>query len=218
MQIVSELGESEEVTSSGLLNNDLNESSVEGGSSGSKPVTEKPVLAEPAVVDNAVDTPVNENDPNPINKYCSCSSATCKCCREFGIPLIPIRGPGCATIRYLDNDRMTISIKYGDFVLASRQIDGRKATPICLPLPGGYNRFCGRVYGVTRKDDNFRACLGLELRADDDVEASLRVSCFEFGPRGLATVEADPLPPIEDSSEEEDEDDDEDILGIDASK
>lgn len=212
VQIVSELADSEEVTSSSLQNNDLGDSSAE--STGSKPVTEKPILADSAaVVDNAVDTPVNQNDPNPINKYCSCSSATCKCCRDFAVPIIPIRGPGCATIRYLDNDKMSISIKYGDFVLASRQIDGRKATPICVPLPGGFNRFCGRVYGVSRKDENFRACLGLELRADDDVEASLRVSCFEFGPRGLATVEADPLPALDEESSEEDDDDDDDILG-----
>lgn len=93
------------------------------------------------------DKPLNENDPNPINKYCSCSSASCKCCRDFNIPLIPIRGPGCATVRYLDNDRLSIGIKYGDLVLASRTVDSRRPTPICLPLPGGYNRFCGRVYG-----------------------------------------------------------------------
>lgn len=50
------------------------------------------------------------------------------------------------------------------------------------------------------------------MRADDDIEASLRVSCFQFGPRGLATMEAEPLPP---TIEEEDEDDDEDPLGLD---
>lgn len=58
--------------------------------------------------------------------------------------------------------------------------------------------------------------MGLELRADDDVEASLRVSCFQFGPKGLATMEAEPLPPnITDEDEDEDEDeDDDDPLGI----
>lgn len=113
------------------------------------PDIEKPVSIENNEIENkpTVDKPLNENDPNPINKYCSCSSASCKCCREFSIPLIPIRGPGCATVRYLDNDRLSIGIKYGDLVLASRTVDSRRPTPICLPLPGGYNRFCGRVYG-----------------------------------------------------------------------
>lgn len=110
----------------------------------------KPVSVETNEIDTkpSGEKPVNENDPNPINKFCSCSSASCKCCRDFSIPLIPIRGPGCATIRYLDNDRLSIGIKYGDLVLASRTVDSRRPTPICLPLPGGYNRFCGRVYGT----------------------------------------------------------------------
>lgn len=111
----------------------------------------KPVSVENNEINDSkpsTEKPVNENDPNPINKFCSCSSASCKCCRDFSIPLIPIRGPGCATIRYLDNDRLSIGIKYGDLVLASRTVDSRRPTPICLPLPGGYNRFCGRVYGM----------------------------------------------------------------------
>lgn len=68
--------------------------------------------------------------------------------------------------------------------------------------------------GISRQDENFKACLGLELRADDDVEASLRVSCFQFGPRGLATMEAEPLPPNITDEDEDDDDDDDDPLGI----
>lgn len=69
--------------------------------------------------------------------------------------------------------------------------------------------------GISRQDENFKACLGLELRADDDIEASLRVSCFQFGPKGLATMEAEPLPAnINDSDEDEDGDDDDDPLGL----
>lgn len=71
---------------------------------------------------------------------------------------------------------------------------GRKATPVCLPLPGGLNNFCGRIYGISKKNEDFKACLGLELRADDEVEAALRVSCFSFGPRGLKVMEAEPIP------------------------
>lgn len=73
-------------------------------------------------------------------------------------------------------------------------IIGRKSTPICLPLPGGFTNFCGRIYGISKKNENFKACLGLELRADEDVEAALRVSCFDFGPRGLRVTEAEPIP------------------------
>lgn len=109
----------------------------------------KPVETNDIAPQVVTEKPVNENDPNPINKFCSCSSASCKCCRDFNIPLIPLRGPGCATVRYLENDKLSIGIKYGDFVLASRIVDSRKPTPICLPLPGGFNRFCGRVYGMS---------------------------------------------------------------------
>lgn len=234
IQVVQDLNESpEDSASSGSL---TGLGSVLGSGSGSLPSSTsestendlspsidvtKPIESN-EVLKPTTDKPINENDPNPINKFCSCSSASCKCCRDFTIPLVPIRGPGCATVRYLDNDRLSIGIKYGDFVLASRTVDSRRPSPICLPLPGGYNRFCGRIYGkyskwrkiniifmkssdrkiikfafkgISRKDDNFKACLGLELRADDDIEASLRVSCFQFGPKGLATMEAEPLPP-----------------------
>lgn len=67
--------------------------------------------------------------------------------------------------------------------------------------------------GISRQDENFKACLGLELRADDDIEASLRVSCFQFGPKGLATMEAEPLPSTIEEDDDED-DDDEDPLGL----
>lgn len=128
--ITSSAAESYEQSDSGSVSNDV-----------SKPIESNEVLPKPT------EKPVNENDPNPINKFCSCSVSSCKCCRDFSIPLVPLRGPGCATVRYLENDRLAVSIKYGDFVLASRTVDSRRPTPICLPLPGGYNRFCGRVYG-----------------------------------------------------------------------
>lgn len=69
--------------------------------------------------------------------------------------------------------------------------------------------------GISRQEENFKACLGLELRADDDVEASLRVSCFQFGPKGLATMEAEPLPAnISDDDDDDEDDDDDDPLGL----
>lgn len=139
IQIVQELTDSQEAATN----------PVESEISVNPNIDLKPISEENNEIDaKPSEKPVNENDPNPINKYCSCSSASCKCCRDFSIPLIPIRGPGCATVRYLDNDRLSIGIKYGDLVLASRTVDSRRPTPICLPLPGGYNRFCGRVYGM----------------------------------------------------------------------
>lgn len=136
VQIVEELADSQEVIQdpSDIVGAEI----TEGVSIENNDIDQKPI-------EN--DKPINENDPNPINKFCTCSSASCKCCRDFTIPLIPIRGPGCATVRYLDNNRLSLSIKYGDLVLASRQVDASRPAPICLPLPGGYNRFCGRVYG-----------------------------------------------------------------------
>jgi hypothetical protein len=81
-------------------------------------------------------------------------------------------------------------------------------------LPGGFSRFCARIYGITRRSNDFKACLGLELRADNEVEAALRVSCFNFGPKGLSVAEAEPLPPIEpEGVDEDDEDDEADEIG-----
>lgn len=67
---------------------------------------------------------VNEDDANPINRYCKCSGYECDCCRDFSLPLVPIRGPGCANIRYLEGDRMSVGIKFGNRVLANRVISG----------------------------------------------------------------------------------------------
>ncbi|XP_001355167.3 uncharacterized protein [Drosophila pseudoobscura] len=150
-------------------------------------------------------------DKNPINRYCKCTETHCDCCRKIGLPLLP-SGQGCAKIAYLGNDEMSVSLKYGDITLASRRISSKKARPICVGLPGGYNQFCGRVYGLGRAKDNFKACLAFELRADDEVEAQLRVSCFKFGKDGLRVAEAEPLPAK--PSGDDDDDDDDDIFGF----
>ncbi|XP_052868006.1 uncharacterized protein LOC128273972 [Anopheles cruzii] len=159
-------------------------------------------------------TVVNTDDSSVINRYCRCTAYECNCCRDIDVPLFPIKGPGCAVVQYLDGDRMSVGVKFADRMIVNRVISARRATPVCLPLPGGYNRFCGRIYGISRKaNEGFKACLGLELRADDEIEAVLRVSCFKFGPRGLSVMEAEPLPPVDDidvADEEEDEDDESD--------
>ncbi|XP_052857815.1 uncharacterized protein LOC128265673 [Drosophila gunungcola] len=157
--------------------------------------------------------PTTAKPENPISKFCKCTETHCDCCRKFGLPLLP-SGPGCAKIAYLGNDEMSVSLKYGDITLASRRISSKRARPICVGLPGGYSKFCGKVYGLSRSKDakDFKACLAFELRADDEVEASLRVSCFKFGPEGLRVAEAEPLP-VKPSSDDDDDDDD-DLFGF----
>lgn len=51
---------------------------------------------------------------------------------------------------------------------------------MCVNLPGGFSKFCGKVYNIQREEDkHFKACLGLELQStSDELEATLRVSCF----------------------------------------
>ena len=177
--------------------------------------TENDAQVEAVKPDDATNEVVNTDDENPINKYCTCNKSSCNCCREFSLPIVPIiRGPGCATIEFRNNNRMNIAIKYGDIVLARRKIGAKDTAPICLPLPGGFSRFCGRVYGVGREKDDFKACLGLELRSEDEVEAALRVSCFTFGARGVKVANAEPLPAVENEQGDEDDDDDDDILGF----
>lgn len=99
-----------------------------------------------------------------------------------------------------------------------------------MSLPGGISKFCGRIYDISRDNDDLRACLGLELRSQDDVEASLRVSCFKLGPKGLNVEPGRPVPndedddeddddddfgfPGEDDDDEDDDDDDDDVFGL----
>lgn len=98
---------------------------------------------------------------------------------------------------------------------------GRKPSPVCMPLPGGISKFCGRVYNIARSGEEFRACLGLELQSRKTVEAAVRVSCFKFGPRGVSSEPADPLPLVpqnekgsDDDDDDEDDDDDDDDFDL----
>jgi hypothetical protein len=70
------------------------------------------------------DTP-NVDDTNPINQYCKCTTYECHCCRSFLLPVVPIRGPGCATIQYLEGNKMSVGIRFGNQLLASRVISGK---------------------------------------------------------------------------------------------
>ncbi|XP_075156430.1 uncharacterized protein LOC142229747 [Haematobia irritans] len=178
----------------------------------SAPVTNAPAATTAAAATEATTTPVKGEDESVLAKYCKCSGNHCDCCRAFNLPFIPIKGPGCARMSYLGNEKMSVSLKYGDLTLITRTVSSKRARPICVGLPGGYSQFCGRIYGLSRASENFKACLGFELRADDEVEAALRVSCFKFGPEGLKVAEAEPLP--SEANKQQEDDDDDDIFGF----
>ncbi|KAI9582071.1 uncharacterized protein LOC119637266 isoform X1 [Glossina fuscipes] len=191
--------------SSELIDDSINEISL------ASPPAVTPLITAttPATLLNSTPTK-NTNDSGGLVKFCKCTENHCDCCRDFNLPFIPIKGPGCAKITYLGDEKMSVTLKYGDLTLASRTISSKKARPFCVGLPGGYSKFCGRIYGLSKAKRNFKACLGFELRADDEIEAALRVSCFKFGPEGLRVAEAEPFPtPVK-----KEDDDDDDIFGF----
>ncbi|XP_012346363.1 coiled-coil domain-containing protein 1-like isoform X2 [Apis florea] len=150
-----------------------------------------------------------------VNRYCTCNENICNCCRDFHIPLVQLQGPGCASLQYIQGDNLAVQLSFGDNILTSTIVNGKNPRPVCVPLPGGFTKFCGRIYSIKRDAKNhFKACLGLELQSSTELEASLRVSCFRFGPDGLKLRPAEPLPVVE--TEVPDEDDDDDFFGLDS--
>ncbi|XP_011158706.1 protein PFC0760c [Solenopsis invicta] len=149
-----------------------------------------------------------------VNRYCTCNENICNCCRDFHIPLVQLKGPGCASLQYLQGDNLAVQLSFGDNILTSTIVNGKNPKPVCVPLPGGFTHFCGRIYSIQRDAKNhFKACLGLELQSPTELEATLRVSCFRFGPDGLKLRPAEPLPTVETEASEEDDDDD-DFFGL----
>ncbi|KAI4493713.1 hypothetical protein M0804_001889 [Polistes exclamans] len=149
-----------------------------------------------------------------VNRYCTCSNLICNCCRDFHIPLVQLKGPGCASLQYLQDDNLAVQLSFGDNILTSTIVNGKNPKPVCVPLPGGFSKFCGRIYSIKRDVNNhFKACLGLELQSATELEASLRVSCFRFGPDGLKLRPAEPLPVVV-SEQTSEEDDDDDLFGL----
>ncbi|KAI4504225.1 hypothetical protein M0802_000696 [Mischocyttarus mexicanus] len=149
-----------------------------------------------------------------VNKYCTCSNVICNCCRDFHIPLVQLKGPGCASLQYLKDDNLAVQLSFGDNILTSTVVNGKNPKPVCVPLPGGFSKFCGRIYSIKRDANNhFKACLGLELQSATELEATLRVSCFRFGPEGLKLRPAEPLPIVV-SEQTSEEDDDDDLFGL----
>ncbi|XP_044008459.1 bromodomain adjacent to zinc finger domain protein 2B-like isoform X2 [Aphidius gifuensis] len=145
-----------------------------------------------------------------VNKYCQCDGIECTCCRAF--PLIGInilKNEGCAVLKYVENNSLKVQLKYGGRELATRVIKGKSPAPICIPLPGGFSDFCAKVYSIKREENNqFKACLGLELKSGGDVEAAVRVSCFRFGQEGIKQLPAEDFPIIATSPKPAADDDD----------
>ncbi|XP_012541064.1 coiled-coil domain-containing protein 1 [Monomorium pharaonis] len=150
-----------------------------------------------------------------VNRYCTCNENICNCCRDFHIPLVQLKGPGCASLQYLQGDNLAVQLSFGDNILTSTIVNGKSPKPVCVPLPGGFTKFCGRIYSIQRDAKNhFKACLGLELQSPTELEATLRVSCFRFGPDGLKLRPAEPLPTVETDGTSEEDDDDDDFFGL----
>ncbi|KAL2729980.1 putative WRKY transcription factor protein 1 isoform X1 [Vespula maculifrons] len=162
----------------------------------------------------SIESPIITEATENVNRYCTCSDVICNCCRNFHIPLVQLKGPGCASLQYLKDDNLAVQLSFGDNILTSTIVNGKNPKPVCVPLPGGFSKFCGRVYSIKRDVDNhFKACLGLELQSSTELEASLRVSCFRFGPDGLKLRPAEPFPIVE-SEQSSEEDDDDDLFGL----
>jgi len=156
------------------------------------------------------------------NRYCQCTSLQCNCCRDFSLPVVSLKGPGCANVQYMNGDSMRLTMSFGDRVLRNITLSGKKPRPVCMGLPGADTKFCGRIYGIQRVGDQFKACLALEMRSLDEIEAALRVSCFKFGPDGVKLEPGRPVPGTDDYDDdddygfdEDDDDDDDDFLADD---
>lgn len=67
----------------------------------------------------------NTDDTQPINRYCKCTNFECNCCREFRIPIAGIGSNGCAKIQYLNGEKMSVGVSFGDRLVASRVISSK---------------------------------------------------------------------------------------------
>lgn len=56
-------------------------------------VPDTPVVAPMPVTQVVTDAEVLAGASGPT-KICSCSSLTCNCCRDFALPVVPVKGPG----------------------------------------------------------------------------------------------------------------------------
>lgn len=81
------------------------------------------LIADSASIE--VTTVENTDDQSTINRYCKCTSYECNCCREFRLPIAGIGSNGCATVNYLNGERMSVGLKFGDRLVASRVISSK---------------------------------------------------------------------------------------------
>lgn len=66
----------------------------------------------------------NHRQNNDPVRHCSCSTILCNCCRDFSVPLLGIKGPGCASVQYLQGDKMAVSMSFADRVLTNTTVSG----------------------------------------------------------------------------------------------
>lgn len=59
------------------------------------------------------------------NRFCNCVDKMCNCCREFNVPILNVKGPGCAALQYLQGDQLAISMTFNERVLANTTIKGK---------------------------------------------------------------------------------------------
>lgn len=83
------------------------------------------VVAAAAPAESTTPVKGEEENTNVLAKYCKCTGNHCDCCRAFNLPFIPIKGPGCARMSYLGNEKMAVSLKYGDLTLITRTVSSR---------------------------------------------------------------------------------------------
>lgn len=62
---------------------------------------------------------------NVPNRFCTCAVESCNCCRNFSLPLLNIKGPGCATLQYLPSNELAISMSFNERVLTNTTIRGK---------------------------------------------------------------------------------------------
>lgn len=65
-----------------------------------------------------------QTSPEVSNRFCKCAAQMCNCCRDFNLPILNVKGPGCATLQYLQRDQLAISMSFNERVLANTTIRG----------------------------------------------------------------------------------------------
>lgn len=66
-----------------------------------------------------------QSNPDNPNRFCTCAERLCSCCRNFNMPVLNLKGPGCAALEYLQSDKLAISMSFNERVLANTTLKGK---------------------------------------------------------------------------------------------